>query len=117
MIDCPELGSVTKVKSLHEWESVFQEIEKIGTCGLNLITTGQDPMSHEIKIISLTLPKNTVYLADCLELGKSIIRDLARLLEDRTIKKVLYDAKLALAFIRASVDRKLNACTPILPES
>jgi DNA polymerase I len=35
---------------------------------------------------------------------------VARLLEDRRINKVLYDAKRALAFIRVSENRKLNAC-------
>ena len=43
-------------------------------------------------------------------LGKNILSDLAGLLEDRRIKKVLYDAKPVLAFIRASENRKLNAC-------
>lgn len=76
---------------------------------MDLITTGLDPLSHEIKLISLALPNNTVYVADCLELGNSIISDLARLMEDRRIKKVLYNAKLALAFIRAGENRKLNA--------
>lgn len=61
MIDHPEPGSIMKVKSLHEWESVFQNIEMTGTCGLNLIAAGQDPLSHEIKLIYLTLPDNTVY--------------------------------------------------------
>ncbi len=110
MIDRPEPSSIKKVLSLHEWESVFKEIGKNGTCGLNLITTGQDPLSHEIKLIYLTLPNNTVYIADAISLGKGIISDLAGLLEKRRIKKVLYDAKSVLAFIRTTADRRLNAC-------
>lgn len=110
MIDRPEPGSIMKVKSLHEWESVFQNIEMTGTCGLNLIATGQDPLSHEIKLIYLTLPDNTVYIADRLELREGIISDLAGLLEERRIRKVLYDAKTVLAFIRKTENRKLNTC-------
>jgi len=77
---------------------------------LKLLSTGQDPLSHEIRQIKLVLPNNTVYIADCLELGKTILSDLAGLLENRRIRKVLFDAKTALAFIRISVNRKLNAC-------
>ena len=77
---------------------------------MNLLTTGQDPLSHEIRLISLALPNNTVCIADCHELGNDILSDLAGLLENGRIKKVLYDAKPGLAFIRASENRKLNAC-------
>ena len=77
---------------------------------MNLLTTGPDPLSHEIRLISLALPNNTIYIADCLELGKTILSDLAGLLENRRIKKVLYNALSALAFIRASENRKLDAC-------
>ncbi len=77
---------------------------------MNLVTTGQDPLSHEIKLIYLTLPNNTVYSADAISLGKGIISNLAGLLGERRIKKVLYDAKSVLAFIRTTEDQKLNAC-------
>jgi DNA polymerase I len=110
MIDQPDLCSISIAKSLNEWQSILQEIVKYGTCGLNLLATGTDPLSHETNLISLALPNNTVYIADCLELGRSIVGDLAGLLEDRRLKKVLYDAKPALAFIRASENRKLDAC-------
>jgi len=110
MIDRPEPGSIMKVQSLREWESVFQNIEMTGICGLNLIATGQDPLSHEIKLIYLTLPDNAVYIVDRLELREGIISDLAWLLEERRIRKVLYDAKTVLAFIRKTENRKLNPC-------
>lgn len=103
----PPLTCITKAKS---WGSVLQEIEKSGICGLNLLTTGPGPLSHEIRHMTLVLPNNTVYIADCLELGKTILSDLAGLLENRCIKKVLYDALPSLAFIRASENRKLDAC-------
>jgi DNA polymerase I-like protein with 3'-5' exonuclease and polymerase domains len=109
MVDLPEPGPIIRVQSRHEWESVIQELERNGACGLDLITTGPDPLSHEIRQISLSLPNNSVYIADCLMLGKSIISDLAKLLDER-IKKVLYDAKPILAFIRATENRRLFAC-------
>ena len=101
---------LTCIITAESWKSALQEIEKFGICGLNLLTTGPDPLSHEIRLISLALPNNTIYIADCLELGKTILSDLAGLLENRRIKKVLYNALSALAFIRASENRKLDAC-------
>ncbi|MHB8118761.1 MAG: DNA polymerase [Methanothrix sp.] len=77
---------------------------------MKLLTTGPDPLSHEIRHISLALPNNTEYIADCQEPGLNILGDLAGLLENRRIKKVLYDALPSLAFIRASENRKLDAC-------
>ena len=103
----PPLTCITTAES---WKSALQEIEKFGICGFNLLTTGPDPLSHEIRLISLALPNNTIYIADCLELGKTILSDLAGLLENRRIKKVLYNALPALDFIRASENRKLDAC-------
>ena len=101
---------LTCIITAESWKSALQEIEKFGICGLNLLTTGPDPLSHEIRLISLALPNNTIYIADCLELGKAILSDLAGLLENRRIKKVLYNALPALDFIRASENRKLDAC-------
>jgi hypothetical protein len=102
----PPLACITTAKS---WESVLLEIQKFGICGLNLLTTGPDPLSHEIRHITLALPHNSVYIADCRETGLNILSDLAGLLENRRIKKVLYDALPALAFIRVSENRKLDA--------
>ena len=106
----PKFSSVTRAESQQEWESALQGVEKIGICGLKLLTTGPDPLSHEIRLITLALPNNTEYIADCHELGKNILSDLAGLLENGRVKKVLYDAKLGFAFMRASENRKLNAC-------
>jgi len=58
-----------------------------------LETTGEDPLSHDIKIISISLP-NSVCIAETPVLGKKIICDLAGLLEQKEIKKVIYDAKV-----------------------
>ena len=103
----PEFISITKADS---WDSALQEVEKFGICGLKLLTTGQDPLSHEIKTISIALPNNSIYIVDCQEPGRNILSDLAGLLENRRIKKVLYDALHVIAFIRTSLKRKMNAC-------
>jgi DNA polymerase I-like protein with 3'-5' exonuclease and polymerase domains len=106
------------VQSLLEWESILEEIEMAGFFGLNLAATGPDPLSHEIQRISLAVPNipcsSTVYtvdIADRPELKESIIGDLAGLLEERRIKKILYDSKSVLSFIRARAGRKLNFCS------
>ncbi|MEI8004433.1 MAG: hypothetical protein WCG94_08840, partial [Methanothrix sp.] len=101
----PEYIYIIKAES---WDSALQEGEKFGICGLKLLTTGQDPLNHEIRFVSIALPNSSVYVADCQELGKKILGDLAGLLENRRIKKVLYDALPSLAFIRTSLNRKLN---------
>jgi DNA polymerase I-like protein with 3'-5' exonuclease and polymerase domains len=109
MIHSAEPGHMIRIKSLQEWELASKEIAKYRICGISLETTGEDPLSHNIKSISISLP-NSVYIAETAELGKEIVFDLARLLEQKDIKKVIYDAKPVLAFIRASIGRKLDAC-------
>jgi hypothetical protein len=63
-ISRPKLDTIIEAQSLQEWQSAFLETEKYGICGVKLETTGQDPLSHQIKLISLALPNNTVYIAD-----------------------------------------------------
>jgi hypothetical protein len=65
MTDSPEPGSIRKADLQQEWQSAFQEIEKHGICALNLKldTNGQDPLSHEVKLISLAFPGNAVHIA------------------------------------------------------
>ncbi|HQE97838.1 MAG TPA: hypothetical protein PKY20_06510, partial [Methanothrix sp.] len=57
----------------------------------------------------ISLP-HAIFIADTTELGKEIVSDLGQLLEQKEIKKIIYDARPALAFLRASVDRKLEVC-------
>lgn len=117
MINRLESYSVTTVQSLLEWESLLEDIEGAGYFGLNLIVTGPDPLSHKIQRIFLALPNTSrnisIYIADIVdrpELKESIVGDLAGLLEERRITKVLHDAKSVLAFIRKTENRKLNTC-------
>ena len=46
----PDFSSIIKAESQQGWESALQEVEKIGICGLKLLTTGQYPLSHEIRL-------------------------------------------------------------------
>ena len=117
MIDRLTPHSVTTVQSLPEWESILEEIDRAGYFGLNFVATGLDPLSHKIQRIILAFPNapsiSSVYIADVadrLDLKESIIGDLAGLLENGRITKVLYDSKSVLSFIRAIAGRKLNFC-------
>jgi DNA polymerase-1 len=95
--------------SQERWRMALLEAEKSGICGLSLSTTGPDPLSHEIRLICLALANNCVYVADRLALGGSIISDLAGLIENTKIRKVLYDAKTALSFLYDSKEPRLAA--------
>jgi hypothetical protein len=97
----PKFRTIRKAES---WESALQEIEKFGICGLKFLTTGLDPLSHEIRIITIAIPNNSVYIADCQE--RNILSDLAGLLEDRRIKKVLYDAYARPGFRQSLTESK-----------
>ena len=91
--------------SQERWRMALQEAEKSGICGLALSVTGPDPLCHEIRLACLALPNDGVYVADRLSLGEGIISDLAGLMENAKIKKVLYDAKTGLSFLCASMKR------------
>ena len=71
-------------------------------------TTGLDPLTSKIRLVRLALPNGRVYLADIFNSGKEIVDDLAVLVEDSQVKKVIYDAKIALSFIRASQGHRLK---------
>jgi len=101
--------SIALAESQERWRHALQEAERSGICGLALSTTGPDPLRHEIRLVCLALPGKCVYVADCLALSDGIISDLAGLIENSKIKKVLYDAKTALSFLCASEKRKLKA--------
>ncbi len=96
--------------SQERWRMALLDAEKSGICGLSLSTTGPDPLCHEIRLVCLELPNDCVYVADRLTLGEGIISDLAGLIENPKIRKVLYDAKTALSFLYASKKTRLSAC-------
>ena len=93
------------------WAQALQEIEAAGICGLDLETTGLDPLSSRARLCQLSLPSGRVYVADLWELargGSAPLQDLARLTEDPSVKIVGHNLKFDLSFIQASQGRRLK---------
>ena len=93
------------------WAQALQEIEAAGICGLDLETTGLDPLSSRARLCQLSLPSGRVYVADLWELargGSAPLQDLARLTEDPNVKIVGHNLKFDLSFIQASQGRRLK---------
>jgi DNA polymerase-1 len=93
------------------WAQALQEIEAAGICGLDLETTGLDPLSCRARLCQLSLPSGRVYVADLWELargGSAPLQDLARLTEDPSVKIVGHNLKFDLSFIQASQSRRLK---------
>jgi ribonuclease D len=103
-----DFSPIIKVDSIQSWDQALQEIKGYGVCGLHIETTGSDPLTSRIQSVQLALPNGRVYTADIFNPGTEIIDGLAVLVEDSQIKKVIYDAKVALSFIRASQERRLK---------
>ena len=101
-------SSIVKVNSIQIWDQALQEIRACGICGMDIETNGMDPLISKIRLVQLALPNGSVYVADILDLGKEIVDDLAELAGDCHVKKVIYDAKVALSFIRASQGHRLK---------
>lgn len=100
--------------SLKEWKFGLEKAKKYGICGLALQPDDQDSLGPAIKLVCLALPDKSVYISDCREQGtdgaKEMALLLAALLEQRSIRKVIYGAGPALSLIRGSAGRKINAC-------
>lgn len=103
-----EPGSITRIESLEAWDQAFEEIKGYKICGLDIVTTGPDPLTSGIRLAQLALPNGQVYIADFLDLGEKALDDLAALMEDDLIKKVIHNANFELSFIRASRKRRLK---------
>lgn len=103
----PEYSRIIKIDTQQEWQSALEEMEKFALCSLSVLTTGPDPLSDRIWLAAIALPDKSVYIADCLDPVSEILSSLACLLENSRIKKVLFDAKAAISFIRVAVNRKL----------
>jgi DNA polymerase I len=103
----PEYSRIIKIESKQEWQFALQEAEKFALCALSFLTTGTDPLSDRIWLACIALPNKAVYIADCLDPEFEILGDLACLLENSRIRKVFFDAKAAISFIRIAVNRKL----------
>ena len=93
------------------WAQALQEIEAAGICGLDLETTGLDPLSSRARLCQLSLPSGRVHVADLWELGRegaTPLQDLGQLSERSDIKKVGHNLKFDLSFIQASQGRRLK---------
>jgi DNA polymerase I-like protein with 3'-5' exonuclease and polymerase domains len=101
--------SIIRTESKEAWNEAVKDIKGFGICGPRIDTTGSDPLSCEIQLAYLTLPDGRVSIADIFGLGNETLDDLAALIEDCKIKKVIHDAKPLLAYLRASQKRRLKA--------
>jgi DNA polymerase-1 len=102
---------VIEVHGQKVWASALHEVEAAGICGLDLETTGLDPLSCRARLAQLSLPSGRVYVADLWELeqeGASPLQDLGQLSERSDIKKVGHNLKFDLAFIQASQGQRLH---------
>ena len=61
---------VVEISSPQAWEEALQDITQAGICGLDLETTGLDPLSSRARLAQLSLPSGRVYVADLWELGR-----------------------------------------------
>lgn len=96
------------IESLQAWVQIFDEIRKYHICGLDMETTGLDPLVSKVRLVQLALPDNRIYIADIFTLGDNLLFDLAALMEDGQVNKVIHNAKGKLSFIRASQRRRLK---------
>lgn len=94
------------IESLETWAKALQVAREFGICGLGIETTGQDPLTSRVMLVKLALPINHVYIADIFALGETLLVDLAVLVEDARVKKVLHNAKYVLSFFRLSLGRR-----------
>jgi len=102
---------VIEISSPQAWEEALQEIAQAGICGLDLETTGLDPLSARARLAQLSLPSGRVYVADLWDLareGGSPLQDLGRLSVRTDIKKVGHNLKFDLGFIQASCSQRLH---------
>ena len=102
---------VVEISSPQAWEEALQEIAQAGICGLDLETTGLDPLSSRARLAQLSLPSGRVYVADLWDLareGGSPLQDLGQLSVRTDIKKIGHNLKFDLAFIQASCSQRLH---------
>lgn len=93
------------------WAQALQEIEAAGIFGLDLETTGLDPLASRARLCQISLPSGRVYVVDLWELAKegaAPLQDLAGIIESPAVKVVGHNLKFDLAFIQASQGRRLQ---------
>jgi DNA polymerase I len=103
-----ESNPTIKIESLQVFQHVLHEIRKVGIFAQGLQTTGSDPLCSSVRLALISLPNGRTYVADIFVIGDECLRDLAAIAEDGNVIKIIHDAKLDLAFIRASQGRRLK---------
>lgn len=106
-IEVPD-SEIIIIKDMTAWTEVLREVRDANICALDLETTGLDPLVDRVRLIQLAI-KGKVFVADILSLGASILNDLADLMEDSGVKKVIHNAKFELSMIQARQGRRLRA--------
>jgi len=102
---------IVEISSPQAWEEALQEIAQAGICGLDLETTGLDPLCNRARLAQLSLPSGRVYVADLWDLareGASPLQDLGQLSVRSDIKKIGHNLKFDLGFIQASCSQRLH---------
>ena len=102
---------IVEISSPPAWEEALQEIAQAGICGLDLETTGLDPLCNRARLAQLSLPSGRVYVADLWDLareGASPLQDLGQLSVRSDIKKIGHNLKFDLGFIQASCSQRLH---------
>ncbi|MHB8117962.1 MAG: DNA polymerase [Methanothrix sp.] len=102
------VSEIIIIESKQAWDLALKEIYEAGICGLDLETTGLDPLVARMRLIQLAIP-GKVFVADVHALDVSALNDLARLMENEHVKKVIHNAKFELSMIQAPQTRRLRA--------
>jgi len=101
-------GSIGKIETIAAWDKALYEIERWKVFALDLQTDGLDTPTANIRQAQIALPDGRIYLADMPGLSEKARQDLALLVEDGQVRKVIHNAALNLSFICAAGRRRLK---------
>lgn len=65
------------IESTQAWAQTFEEIRKCRICGLDIETTGLDPLVSRVRMVHLALPDDRIYVADIFDLGDKALYNLS----------------------------------------
>lgn len=124
-------GEIEIVTDLEGFRAVVNEASKVGICGLDLETTGLDPLAAKIRLVQIGIPKYPgskrlvdeagkspvpggsakAYVIDLFALSaderKEIVEILVALVGDPNVIKIGHNLSFDLGFIRASAGRRI----------
>lgn len=111
-----------------EWETALLAARLAGRCGLDIETTGLDPLTSEIRLVQLAVPRGRrvvgpdwvapagwadVWVLDLFafepEARAAMIDLLLALVADDGVQKILHNAVFELKFLRAAAGRRVAA--------